>query len=207
MRGKAPNPMTSARQIRRSANKPSNPSDLEPHTEGDLLRRLTTTLTQPAGCRTSTEGKQPQLELHFFADLTALSSQVDNFNMILRTLFPDVRAEVIRCLFDDPRREIHVRELARLTTLALRTVQRELGRLSKGGFVLSRSNGYHRFYRANSDHKAFAALQQLVRKDGRRRRFVSRHKRPRRSPRRRRTKHLQSRPTFMSSFGVVRSIR
>ena len=84
--------------------------------------------------------------------------------MILHTLFPDVRAEVIRCLFGDPRREIHVRALARLTTLALRTVQKELARLSKTHFVLSRSNGYQRFYRANQRHPAFAPLQQLVRK-------------------------------------------
>ena len=126
--------------------------------------------------------------------------------MILHTLFPDVRAEVIRCLFGDPRREIHVRALARLTTLALRTVQRELARLSKTHFVLSRSNGYHRLYRANQHHPAFVPLQQLVRKDRGQSRFVSQHKRPRRSPQRM-VKRVPPRSTFISSLGIYRNAR
>src|SRR5258708_269982 len=124
--------------------------------------------------------------------------------MILRTLFPDVRAEVIRSLFQNPRREIHVRALARLTTLALRTVQKELARLGERDFVVSRSNGYHKFYRANPRHPAFAALQELVRKDRREPRFVSRHKRPRRSPRHM-VRRVPARSTFLSSLGIRRN--
>ena len=84
---------------------------------------------------------------------------------ILRGLLPDVRAEIIRTLWFDPTREIHVRALARKTSLALRTIQRELARLSTMGLVLSRTNGYHRFYRADRTHSTFAMLQQLVIKD------------------------------------------
>ena len=104
--------------------------------------------------------------------------------MILRTLFPDVRAEIIRALFFDPTREWHVRALSRRTTLALRTVQRELERLSKAELVQSRSNGYHLFYRANRHHGAFRPLQQLVLKDLSAPPFVSRHKTPRSAHRR-----------------------
>jgi hypothetical protein len=101
--------------------------------------------------------------------------------MILHTLLPAGRAEIIRCLFLDPTRELYVRELARATTLALRTVQKELATLSAIRLVLSRSNGYQRFYRANRRHAAFRALQQLVIKDQAASAFVRRHKRPRRS--------------------------
>ncbi len=79
--------------------------------------------------------------------------------MLLHTLFPDIRARVVRLLFFDPTREFYVRELTRESTLALRTVQKELARLSASNLVVSRSNGYHRFYRANCRHPAFTALQ------------------------------------------------
>lgn len=104
---------------------------------------------------------------------------------ILHVLFPSVRAEILRCLFFDPSRELYVRELARTTNLALRTVQQELARLSAAGLVVSRSNGYHRFYRANQKHPVFSDLQQLVSKDGSRQPFVNRRNRPRQSWRRR----------------------
>jgi predicted transcriptional regulator len=95
---------------------------------------------------------------------------------ILHALFPSVRAELLRRLFSDPTREFYVRELARLTTFALGTVQQELARMSKAELVTSHSNGYHRFYRANRKHPVFSNLQQLVLKDVNRRSFVSRRK-------------------------------
>jgi len=118
----------------------------------------------------------------------------------LHVLFPSVRAEILRWLFVDPTREFYVRELARNTTLALRTVQQELARLRAAGLVTSRSNGYHRFYRANRKHPVFSDLQQLVTKDANRRPFISQRKRPRQSWRksRRRTKPLQP---FRMSMG------
>ena len=127
--------------------------------------------------------------------------------MILQTLFPDVRAQIVRLLFFDPARELHVRELTRESTLALRTVQKELARLSAIDLVLSRSNGYHRFYRANRRHPAFAALQQLAIKDRRQPAFVNRHKRPRFGRRRRMFKKgLEFPATILSSAGFSRRI-
>jgi hypothetical protein len=49
-----------------------------------------------------------------------------------------------------------------LSGLALHTVQDELRKLSAVGLVTSWSNGYHRFYRANSDHPLFAPLRRIV---------------------------------------------
>jgi hypothetical protein len=55
--------------------------------------------------------------------------------VILETLFPDVRAQIVRLLFFNPAREFYVRQLARESTLALRTVQKELARLNAIGLI------------------------------------------------------------------------
>ena len=98
----------------------------------------------------------------------------------LDLLFPVVRAEVLRSLFHHTQREMYVREIARWSELALRTVQRELATLIKIGLVTSRTNGYHVFYRANRDHVFFAPLHQLVSKSER---CVLGRRKPRRRPR------------------------
>jgi DNA-binding transcriptional ArsR family regulator len=95
-------------------------------------------------------------------------------------LFPVVRAEVLRALFHHASREMYVREIARESELALRTVQRELAILRKIGVVTSRTNGYHVFFRANRSHDLFAPLQQLVVKSERGSLSV---KKPRKRPR------------------------
>jgi DNA-binding transcriptional ArsR family regulator len=109
---------------------------------------------------------------------------------ILHVLLPHVRAELLRILFFDAKRECYVRELARQSTLSLGTIQQELATLTAVGLVTSRSDGYHRFYRANRHHPLFATLQRLVIKGSGDRAFVSQRKGPRQSwrgPRRRRS--------------------
>jgi predicted transcriptional regulator len=81
---------------------------------------------------------------------------------LLHLLFPRVRAEVLRLLFTNPRQELYVRELARLSFVSLQTVQDELAKLHAAQLVLSRSNGYHRFYRANSRHPLYMTLRRMV---------------------------------------------
>ena len=83
---------------------------------------------------------------------------------LLYCLFPVVRAEVLRLLFTNPRRELYTREVARLSFLALRTVQDELAKLESANLIVSRSNGYQRFYRANPKHPLYRHLAVLVRK-------------------------------------------
>ena len=83
---------------------------------------------------------------------------------LLHGLFPAVRAEVLRLLFTNRGQELYTRELARLSFLALRTIQDELAKLEAANLILSRTNGYHRFYRANPKHPLFAALTEVVRK-------------------------------------------
>ena len=83
---------------------------------------------------------------------------------MLHGLFPVVRAEVLRLLFTDRGKELYTRELARLSFLALRTVQDEVAKLEAANLIVSRSNGYQRFYRANSKHALYRVLHELVRK-------------------------------------------
>jgi DNA-binding transcriptional ArsR family regulator len=81
---------------------------------------------------------------------------------LLPVIFPRVRAEVLRLLFADPARELHLRDLTRQTGLALGTVQGELEKLSSVDLVTSRRDGNRRYYRANASHPLFPDLQQLV---------------------------------------------
>jgi DNA-binding transcriptional ArsR family regulator len=81
---------------------------------------------------------------------------------LLHLLFPMVRAEILRLLFTNPRQELYVRQLARLSSLSLHTVQEELAKLYTAELLLSRSNGYHRFYRANPKHRLYMTLRRLV---------------------------------------------
>jgi hypothetical protein len=99
--------------------------------------------------------------------LNALSIQVSDGvvkKTLLHGLFPAVRAEVLRLLFTNPGQELYTRELARSSFLALRTVQDELAKLEVANLILSRTNGYQRFYRANPKHPLHAAVTEIVRK-------------------------------------------
>ena len=98
---------------------------------------------------------------------------------LLHLLFPHVRAEILRMLFFSPKRETYGREAARATTLALRTVQRELSILEAAGLVMSRRKGSYRLFRANREHRLFPALQELVIKGASDKPFVSKAKKPR----------------------------
>jgi predicted transcriptional regulator len=122
---------------------------------------------------------------------------------ILHTLFPDVRAQVLLHLFSERPREYYVRELARTTTLTLRTVQKELAKLSGADLVGSRSNGYNRYYRANQRHRLFRVLQELVSNDKEAVQFVNPHRRRRKKARRARPR---GQSTFISSMGIKRNM-
>ena len=83
---------------------------------------------------------------------------------MLHGLFPFLRAEVSRLLFTNRGQELYTRELARLSVLAPRTVQDELAKLEAAELILTRSNGYQRFYRANQSTPLYRNLAELVRK-------------------------------------------
>lgn len=81
---------------------------------------------------------------------------------VLTILFPQVRAEVLRLLFADPGKELHLRELSRLSQLALGTLQAEVRKLATAELILARRDGNRLYYRANSAHPVFPELQGLA---------------------------------------------
>jgi DNA-binding transcriptional ArsR family regulator len=81
---------------------------------------------------------------------------------LLSVLFPRVRAQVLRLLFADASRELHLRDLTRQTGLGLATVQGELAKLSSADLLTNRRDGNRRYYRANDRHPVFTDLQHLV---------------------------------------------
>lgn len=81
---------------------------------------------------------------------------------VLNVLFPQVRAEVLRLLFTDPGKELHLRELSRLSQLALGTLQAEVRKLAAAELILARRDGNRLYYRANSAHPVFPELQGLA---------------------------------------------
>lgn len=81
---------------------------------------------------------------------------------LLHRLFPQVRAELLRLLFADPARELHVRDLERQSGLSVKTVQDELAKLASADLLTSRRDGNRRYYRVNASHPVFPDLQQLV---------------------------------------------
>ena len=81
---------------------------------------------------------------------------------LLHALFPVVRAEILQLLFTNPRQELYVRELARLSFLSLQTVQDELAKLHAAELISSRKSQGCRFYRANLKHPLHTALRKMV---------------------------------------------
>lgn len=81
---------------------------------------------------------------------------------VLHVLFPQVRAEIVRLLFADSSKEFHLRELARLSNLALGTLQAEVKKLTAAQLLTPRRDGNRLYYRANTDHPIFAELQGLA---------------------------------------------
>lgn len=81
---------------------------------------------------------------------------------MVHLLFPFVRAEVLRLLFTNRGQELYVRQIAQLSFLSLHTVQHELAKLAAAGLLVSCTDGYHRFYRANPEHRLYTKLRKLV---------------------------------------------
>ena len=80
----------------------------------------------------------------------------------IEVIFPRVRAEIMRLLFSDPSKEYHLRELSRLSHLALGTIQQEVGKLTRAELLTARRDGNRLYYRANTAHPIFSELQGIA---------------------------------------------
>ena len=72
------------------------------------------------------------------------------------------KAEVFRLLFDLGKPELHLRELARRTSLSLATVQQEVRNLTASRLLTTRRDGNRLYYRANPAHPLHGTIQELV---------------------------------------------
>lgn len=81
---------------------------------------------------------------------------------LLKVIFPHVRAEVLRLLFAEEGRELHLRELTRQCGLSLGTLQTEVEKLRAADLLLARRDGNRLYFRANATHPLFTDLRQLV---------------------------------------------
>lgn len=84
------------------------------------------------------------------------------FNCALEAIFPKARAEVLRLLFAESSRELHLRELGRLSGLTIGTIQQEVARLKKADLLETRRDGNRLYYRANASHPIFPELQKIA---------------------------------------------
>jgi predicted nucleotidyltransferase len=80
----------------------------------------------------------------------------------LTALFPKARAEILRLLFDDPTRELHLRDAARLAGLTPAALQREASALARQELLSVRRDGNRVYYRANTAHPLFPDLRGIV---------------------------------------------
>lgn len=73
-----------------------------------------------------------------------------------------VRAEIFRLLFGVTAQELHMRELARRSGLAIGTIQTELKKLCRLDLVTSRRDGNRLYYRAKQAHPLYSDIRNLV---------------------------------------------
>jgi predicted nucleotidyltransferase len=73
-----------------------------------------------------------------------------------------VRAEILRLLFADSTKEIHMRELARISGMAIGTIQTELKKLTRLGLVTSRRDGNRLYFRAHKTHPLYPDIRNMV---------------------------------------------
>src|SRR5947207_2255743 len=70
------------------------------------------------------------LELDGFKLSSSIEDMPKTHKPVLEVLFPQVRAELLRALFQPPLKQRYVRELVVITGLAMHTIQDELRKLS-----------------------------------------------------------------------------
>lgn len=80
----------------------------------------------------------------------------------LEQIFPKARAELIRLLFADSTRSLHLREIARLSGLALGTIQREVAKMSAAELIAERRDGNRLYFSANTQNPIFHELRGIA---------------------------------------------
>ena len=81
---------------------------------------------------------------------------------LLEKTFPKARAELLRLLFVDFEKELHLRDLARLSGLAVGTIQGEVARLRDANLIVERRDGNRLYFSANVENPIFPDLRSIA---------------------------------------------
>lgn len=81
---------------------------------------------------------------------------------LIEQIFPKARSELLRLLFADSTRSLHLRELARLSGLAVGTIQREVANLRNAGLILEERDGNRLYLKANTANPIFQDLRNIT---------------------------------------------
>ncbi|MGA2934645.1 MAG: winged helix-turn-helix domain-containing protein [Methanomicrobiales archaeon] len=79
--------------------------------------------------------------------------------MLDRLFASRTRVKILELFLLHPEREVHVREICRITEVNINAVRRELANLEEMGLLMSCTRGNARFYTVNI---AFPVYQELV---------------------------------------------
>lgn len=82
----------------------------------------------------------------------------------LHSLFPKARAEIFRLLFADHDEELHLRDLARQSGMAVGALQKEVQKLEEAELLVARRDGNRLYFRANVTNPIFPELSGIVSK-------------------------------------------
>lgn len=85
-------------------------------------------------------------------------------SILSETLFGHTRGAVLSVLYGHVGEAFYLRQLARLTDIALGPVQREIRQLVEAGLVSRRTVGTQTLYSANEESPVFAEIKSLVTK-------------------------------------------
>ncbi|MDQ8198186.1 nucleotidyltransferase domain-containing protein [Pelagicoccus enzymogenes] len=82
----------------------------------------------------------------------------------LHSLFSKARAEIFRLLLLDPKKELHLRDIARQSGMAVGGLQKEVQRLEELELIASRRDGNRLYFRGNESHPIYPELRGIVEK-------------------------------------------
>lgn len=85
-------------------------------------------------------------------------------NILSETLFGQTRGEVLSVLYGHVGKAFYLRQLARLTDIALGPVQREIRQLVASGLVTRKTVGAQTLYTANQKSPVFREIKNLINK-------------------------------------------
>jgi predicted nucleotidyltransferase len=89
-------------------------------------------------------------------------STKEKINRLGTTLFGKTRRAVLTLLYSHPDESFYLRQIARVTSAGMGSLQRELKQLSEAGIIQRSEIGRQAFFKANSDSPVFPELRNLI---------------------------------------------